>query len=129
MTNLVRACGIPPTFPSPTERRDRCRWAEATEPLGRAAWPEPVGAAAEGVDAYFGIRPRTPIPHVSSCTTERIAWRAIWSLLVSADEVVVVATVVPAAGNAQAAEARIEATNYDLAAIWRTLLAVLGKTG
>jgi Xaa-Pro aminopeptidase len=130
MTNLVRGLPHPADFPSPPSAADRARWAEAdrTARPGRLARIR-SRLAAEGVDAYFGIRPensRYLTGFVLHDGEDRVAGNS-GRFFVSADEVVVVAdSRYRLQAIAQAAEARIEATTYDLAAIWPTLLGSLG---
>jgi len=85
--------------------------------------------AAAGVDAYFGIRPehmRYLTGFVLDDGEDRVAGHS-GRFLVSADEVVVLAdSRYRLQAAAQAPAARIEATTYDLAAIWRSLVESVG---
>jgi len=130
MTNLVRGLPHPADFPSPPSVADRVRWAD----VDRTARPGRLARlrsrlAAEGVDAYFGIRPensRYLTGFVLEDGEDRVAGNS-GRFLVSADEVVVLAdSRYRLQAVAQAADARIEATTYDLAAIWPALLGSLG---
>jgi Xaa-Pro aminopeptidase len=85
--------------------------------------------AADGIDAYFGVRPE----HMRYLTgfaledgEDRVAGHS-GKFLVSADQVVVLAdSRYRLQAEAQAPSARIEATTYDLAAGWAELLDSLG---
>lgn len=85
--------------------------------------------ASEGVDAYFGIRPehmRYLTGFILEDGEDRVAGNS-GRFLISGDGVVVLADSrygLQAAG--QAPEARIEATTYDLAAIWPALVGSVG---
>ena len=58
MTDIVRGLPHPADFPPPPSAADRARWAEADGRPGRRAWRGcDRDMAAEGVDAYFGVRP------------------------------------------------------------------------
>ncbi len=85
--------------------------------------------ASEGVDAYFGIRSenaRYLTGFVLEDGEDRVAGNS-GRFLVSADEVVVLAdSRYRLQAVAEAPDARIEATTYDLAAIWPALVASVG---
>jgi len=130
MSDLVRALPHPADFPAPPSDGDRARWAEADA----GARPARLGRlrermAAAGVDAYFGVRPE----HMRYLTgfalddnEDRVAGNS-GRFLVSADQVVVLAdSRYRLQAEAQAPGARIEATTYDLAAIWPQLVESLG---
>lgn len=130
MPKLVRSLPHPADFPAPPSDADRSRWAAADA----AARPVRLARlrarlAAEGVDAYFGIRPE----HMRYLTgfaledgEDRVAGNS-GRFLVSADQVVVLAdSRYRLQAAAQAPGARIEATTYDLAGIWPDLLKSLG---
>ncbi|MFI5258516.1 MAG: M24 family metallopeptidase [Candidatus Limnocylindrales bacterium] len=130
MTSPVRNLPHPADFPAPPNDSDRRRWA-AADATARPARLARLRArlAAEGVDAYFGIRPE----HMRYLTgfslddgEDRVAGNS-GRFAVSADEVVVLAdTRYRLQAHAQATGARIEATTYDLAAIWPGLTRSLG---
>jgi Xaa-Pro aminopeptidase len=130
VTNLVRTLPHPADFPAPPSDADRARWAAADA----AARPERLARlrarlAAEGVDAYFGIASE----HMRYLTgfalddgEDRVAGNS-GRFLVSGDEVIVLAdSRYRLQAVAQAPGARIEATTYDLAAIWPGLLESVG---
>ena len=130
MTNLVRTLPHPADFPAPPSDADRARWGAADA----AARPERLARlrarlAAEGVDAYFGIASE----HMRYLTgfalddgEDRVAGNS-GRFLVSGDEVIVLAdSRYRLQAVAQAPGARIEATTYDLAAIWPGLLESVG---
>ncbi|MGZ6314195.1 MAG: M24 family metallopeptidase [Candidatus Limnocylindrales bacterium] len=85
--------------------------------------------AAEGVDAYFGVRPensRYLTGFVLEDGEDRVSGNS-GRFLVSPDEVVLLAdSRYRLQAIAEAPDARIEATTYDLAAIWPALLGSLG---
>jgi Xaa-Pro aminopeptidase len=85
--------------------------------------------AGEGVDAYFGIRPensRYLTGFVLEDGEDRVSGNS-GRYLVSADEVVVLAdSRYRLQAVAEAPDARIEATTYDLPAIWPALLGSVG---
>lgn len=130
MTNLVRTLPHPADFPPPPSDADRARWAEA-DTVARPARLARLRArlAAEGVDAYFGIRPE----HMRYLTgfslddgEDRVAGNS-GRFLASADRVVVLAdSRYRLQAAAQAPRATIEATTYDLAAGWPALMKSLG---
>jgi Xaa-Pro aminopeptidase len=130
MTQLVRTLPHPADFPAPPSEVDRARWAAADA----AARPGRLARlrnrlAAEGVDSYFGIRPE----HMRYLTgfslddgEDRVAGNS-GRFVASADQVVVLAdSRYRLQAAAQASGARIQATTYDLAAIWPELLESLG---
>jgi len=85
--------------------------------------------AAEGIDAYFGVRPEH-MRYLTGFTLDdgedRVAGHSS-RFLISADQVVVLAdSRYRLQAAAQAPGARIENTTYDLAAIWPELLRGLG---
>jgi Xaa-Pro aminopeptidase len=130
MTNPVRSLPHPADFPAPPSDVDRVRWSAADA----AARPVRLARlrarlAADGLDAYFGVRPE----HMRYLTgfalddgEDRVAGHS-GRFLVSADEVVVLAdSRYRLQATEQAPGARIQATTYDLAAIWPELLKSLG---
>ena len=130
MTAVVRRLPHPADFSAPPSAGDLNRWAEAD----RAARPARLARlrarfAAEGVDAYFGVRPehmRYLTGFVLEDGEDRVAGNS-GRFLVSADEVVVLAdSRYRLQAAAQAPEARVEATTYDLAAIWPALVKSVG---
>lgn len=130
MTDLVRTLPHPADFPAPPSDPDRARWA-AADAEARPARLARLRArmAAEGVDAYFGVRSE----HMRYLTgfaledgEDRVAGHS-GKFFVSADQVVVLAdSRYRLQAEAQAPGARIEATTYDLAARWPELLGSLG---
>ncbi|MGA2513298.1 MAG: Xaa-Pro peptidase family protein [Candidatus Limnocylindrales bacterium] len=130
MTNPIRALPHPADFPAPLGAAARARWA-AADILARPQRLDRLRArmAAAGVDAYFGIRPehmRYLTGFVLDDGEDRVAGHS-GRFLVSADEVVVLAdSRYRLQAAAQAPAARIEATTYDLAAIWRSLVESVG---
>ncbi len=130
MTKLVRNLPHPADFPAPPSDADRVRWA-AADNAARPARLARLRArmAAQGIDAYFGVRPE----HMRYLTgfslddgEDRVAGHS-GKFFVSADEVVVLAdSRYRLQAEAQAPGARVEATTYDLAAGWPQLLAGLG---
>jgi Xaa-Pro aminopeptidase len=130
MTKLVRNLPHPADFPAPPSGADRARWAAADA----AARPARLGRlrermAADGIDAYFGIRSE----HMRYLTgfelddgEDRVAGNS-GRFLVSADQVVVLAdSRYKLQAEAQAPTARIEPTTYDLAAGWPQIVESLG---
>jgi Xaa-Pro aminopeptidase len=130
MTKLVRNLPHPADFPAPPSAADRARWVAADT----AARPSRLGRlrermAADGIDAYFGIRSE----HMRYLTgfslddgEDRVAGNS-GRFFVSADQVVVLAdSRYKLQAEAQAPEARIESTTYDLAAGWPQLVESLG---
>jgi Xaa-Pro aminopeptidase len=130
MTKLVRNLPHPADFPAPPSDADRARW-EAADVAARPARLARLRArlAAEGVDAYFGIRPehmRYLTGFVLDDGEDRVAGNS-GRFLVSADQVVVLAdSRYRLQAAAQAVGARIEPTTYDLAATWPELVKSLG---
>ena len=130
MTRPVRDLPHPADFPAPPNAPDRIRWA-AADAAARPARLARLRArlAADGVDAYFGIRPE----HMRYLTgfalddgEDRVAGNS-GRFVVSGDEVVVLAdSRYRLQARAQATGARIEATTHDLAAIWPELMKSLG---
>jgi Xaa-Pro aminopeptidase len=122
MTNLVRNLPHPADFQAPPSDVDRARWA-AADAAARPARLARLRArmAAEGVDAYFGIRPE----HMRYLTgfalddaEDKVAGNS-GRFFVSADQVVVLAdSRYRLQAVAQATQARIENTTYDLGAGW-----------
>jgi Xaa-Pro aminopeptidase len=120
----------PADFAAPPGPLDLHRWAEAdtaARPARLARLRSRFSAA--GIDAYFGSRPehmRYLTGFVLRDGEDRVAGHS-GRFLVSGEEVVVLAD---SRYRLQAAEeapgARIEATTYDLAAIWPALLRSLG---
>lgn len=130
MTAVVRRLPHPADFSAPPAARDLNRWAEAD----RAARPARLARlrarfAAEGIDAYFGIRPehmRYLTGFVLEDGEDRVAGNS-GRFVVSGDEVVVLAdSRYRLQAVAQAPEARVEATTYDLGAIWPALVESVG---
>jgi Xaa-Pro aminopeptidase len=130
MTNPVRALPHPADFPAPPSETDRACWA-AADVSARPRRLDRLRArlAADGVDAYFGLRPE----HMRYLTgfalddgEDRVAGNS-GRFVVSADEVVVLAdSRYRLQAAAQAPSARLEATTYDLAATWPGLVKSLG---
>lgn len=130
MTKLVPSLPHPADFPAPPSAADRARWAEADA----AARPQRLARlrarmAAAGVDAYFGIRPEH-MRYLTGFTLDdgedRLAGNS-GQFMVSADQVVVLAdSRYRLQATAQAPTARIEATTYDLAALWPALVKSVG---
>jgi Xaa-Pro aminopeptidase len=120
----------PADFPAPPTPRDIARWAEAD----LAERPVRLGRlrarlAAEGIDAYFGLRPE----HMRYLTGfvlrdgEDLLAGNSGRFLVSGDEVVVLAdSRYRLQAAAQTTGARIESTTHDLASLWPSLAAGLG---
>lgn len=130
MTAVVRRLPHPADFSAPPAAGDLNRWAEAD----RAARPARLARlrarfAAEGIDAYFGTRPehmRYLTGFVLEDGEDRVAGNS-GRFVVSGDEVVVMADLrYRLQAVAQAPEARIEATTYDLGAIWPALVKSVG---
>ena len=130
MTEVVRRLPHPADFAAPPCPADLRRWAEAD----RAARPARLGRLrarleSEGVDAYFGIRPehmRYLTGFILEDGEDRVAGNS-GRFLISGDGVVVLAdSRYRLQAAAQAPEARIEATTYDLAAIWPALVGSIG---
>jgi Xaa-Pro aminopeptidase len=130
MTNVVRTLPHPADFPAPPSEVDRVRWAAADA----AARPARLARlrsrlAAEGADAYFGIRPE----HMRYLTgfslddgEDRVAGHS-GRFLVAAGEVVVLAdSRYRLQATSQASGARIQNTTYDLAALWPELIKSVG---
>jgi Xaa-Pro aminopeptidase len=120
----------PADFAAPPTPADLTRWEEAD----RAARPTRLARlrakmAAEGVDAYFGVRSE----HMRYLTgfaladgEDRVAGNS-GRFLVSGGEVVVLAdSRYRLQAVAQAPEARVEAVTYDLAASWAALAGGVG---
>jgi Xaa-Pro aminopeptidase len=130
MTKLVRSLPHPADFPAPPSSADRDRWVAADA----AARPKRLARlrarlAADGIDAYFGLRPEH-MRYLTGFTLEdneeKVAGNS-GRFFISADRVVVLADSryrLQAAG--QASGASIEETTYDLAASWPKWLASLG---
>jgi len=130
MTKLVRNLPHPADFQAPPSVADRARWA-AADVAARPARLARVRArlAAEGVDAYFGIRPE----HMRYLTgfalddaEDKVSGNS-GRFFVSADQVVVLAdTRYRLQAAAQAPQARIQATTNDMVAGWQEWLKMLG---
>ena len=130
MTNLVRNLPHPADFPAPPSEVDRARWA-AADAAARPARLARLRArmATEQVDAYFGVRSE----HMRYLTgfalednEDKVAGNS-GRFFVSGDQVVVLAdSRYRLQATAQATEARIEDTTYDLAAKWKGWLESLG---
>jgi Xaa-Pro aminopeptidase len=130
VTEPVRQLPHPADFAAPPTPADLARWEEAD----RAARPTRLTRlrakmAAEGVDAYFGVRSE----HMRYLTgfsladgEDRVAGNS-GRFLVSGGEVVVLAdSRYRLQAVAQAPEARVEAVTYDLAAGWAALAGGVG---
>jgi Xaa-Pro aminopeptidase len=130
MTNVVRNLPHPADFPAPPSEVDRARWV-AADAAARPARLARLRAriAAEGADAYFGIRPE----HMRYLTgfslddgEDRVAGHS-GRFLIGADEIVVLAdSRYRLQAAAQAPGARIQNTTYDLAALWPELVKSVG---
>jgi Xaa-Pro aminopeptidase len=130
MTNLVRGLPHPADFPAPPTAADRARWAESDV----AARPQRLARlrarmAAEGVDAYFGVRSEH-MRYLTGFTLDdnedKVAGNS-GRFFVSADRVLVLAdSRYRLQAAAQAPDARLEDTTYDLSAGWRGWLESLG---
>jgi Xaa-Pro aminopeptidase len=130
MTNLVRTLPHPADFPAPPSEVDRARWV-AADVEARPARLARLRArlAAEGVDAYFGIRPE----HMRYLTgfalddgEDRVAGHS-GRFIVSGDEVILLAdSRYRLQAAAQTVGARIENTTYDLAALWPDMIKSVG---
>ena len=130
MTILVPRTPHPADFPAPPSPRDIARWAEAD----RAERPVRLARlrarlAAEGIDAYFGLRPE----HMRYLTGfilrdgEDVLAGNSGRFLVTGDQLVVLAdSRYRLQAEAQAIGARIQATTHDLPALWPSLVAGLG---
>jgi Xaa-Pro aminopeptidase len=128
--DLVRGLPHPADFQAPPGAVDRARWAQAdreARPLRLARLREKL--AAEGVDAYFGVRSenaRYLTGFVLEDGEDRVAGNS-GRFLVSGDELVVLAdSRYRLQAGAQAPEARVEAVTYDLAAGWQELARRIG---
>ena len=130
MPHLVRTLPPPADFPAPPTDADRARWTAAdaaARPIRLARLRARM--AADGIDAYFGVRPE----HMRYLTgfaledgEDRVAGHS-GKFLVSADQVVVLAdSRYRLQAEAQAPGARVEPTTYDLAARWHELLSGIG---
>jgi Xaa-Pro aminopeptidase/Xaa-Pro dipeptidase len=130
MTSVVRRLPHPADFSAPPTAGDVSRWAEAD----RAARPARLARlrarfAAQGIDGYFGLRPehmRYLTGFVLEDGEDRVAGNS-GRFVVSGDDVVVLAdSRYRLQAAAQAPEARIEATTYDLGAVWPALVKSVG---
>ena len=126
----MRRLPHPADFSAPPAAGDLNRWAEAD----RSARPARLGRlrarfAGEGIDAYFGSRPehmRYLTGFILEDGEDRVAGNS-GRFIVSGDEVVVLSdTRYRLQAVAQAPEARIEATTYDLGATWPALVKSVG---
>jgi Xaa-Pro aminopeptidase len=130
VTILVARQPHPADFPAGPIPGDFVRWAEADA----AARPKRLERlrrrlTEQGIDAYFGSRPEH-MRYLTGFTLrdgeDRLAGHS-GRFLVSGDEVVVLAdSRYRLQAQGQAAGARIEATTYDLAALWPGLVAGAG---
>jgi len=130
VTAVVRHLPHPADFAAPPGAGDLDRWREA-DASARPARLARLRArfAGEGVDAYFGIRPE----HMRYLTgfslddgEDRVAGNS-GRFMISGGEVVVLAdSRYRLQAGAQAPGARIEATTYDLGAIWPALVKSVG---
>ena len=130
MTSIVRRLPHPADFAAPPGAADLARWAESDE----AARPARLARlrarfSAEGIDAYFGIRPE----HMRYLTgfsledgEDRVAGNSGRFLISGHDVVVLADSRYRLQAGAQAPGARIEATTYDLGSIWPSLLEGVG---
>ncbi len=130
MTEVVRQLPHPADFPAPPSPLDLQRWEEAD----RDARPDRLARlrarlAAEGVDAYFGVRSehmRYLTGFVLRDGEDKVAGNS-GKFLVNADGLVVLAdSRYRLAAESQAPEARIENVTYDLAAGWAALAGSVG---
>ncbi len=126
----MRRLPHPADFAAPPAAGDLDRWAEAD----RSARPARLvrlraRLAADGIDAYFGVRPehmRYLTGFILEDGEDRVAGNS-GRFMVSGEEVVVLAdTRYRLQAMAQAPEARIEPTTYDLAAGWPALAKSVG---
>jgi Xaa-Pro aminopeptidase len=130
MTSLVPRQPHPADFPAGPTPVDLARWAEAD----RAARPARLERVRRrlvenGIDAYFGSRPEN-MPYLTGFSLtdgeDRVAGHS-GRFLISGSEVVVLAdSRYRLQAQAQAAGARIEATTYDLATLWPSLVKSVG---
>jgi Xaa-Pro aminopeptidase len=130
MTKVVSHLPHPADFAAPPGPADLRRWAEAdaeSRPARVARLRSHFSSA--GLDAYFGVRPE----HMRYLTgfrlrdgEDRVAGNS-GRFLVSGDKTRVLADArYRLQAQAEAPEARIEPTTYDLAAIWPGLLESVG---
>ncbi len=126
----MRRLPHPADFSAPPAAVDLIRWADAD----RSARPARLARlrarfADEGIDAYFGIRPehmRYLTGFILEDGEDRVAGNS-GRFIVSGDDVVVLAdSRYSLQAVAQAPESRIEATTYDLGAIWPALVRSVG---
>jgi Xaa-Pro aminopeptidase len=130
MTKLVRTLPHPADFPAPPSDADRDRWA-AADAVARPARLARLRArmAADGVDAYFGMRPE----HMRYLTgfalednEEKVSGNS-GRFFISADQVILLAdSRYRLQATAQTTGARIEDTTHELAVHWRGWLESLG---
>jgi Xaa-Pro aminopeptidase len=115
--------------PPPTARRLR-----AWEDADRAARPDRLGRlrsrlAAEGIDAYFGLR-REEIRYLAGVALgegeEKVAGHSGRFLVTAAEVVVLADSRYTLQARREAPGARVEDVTYDLAARWPSLLASIG---
>jgi Xaa-Pro aminopeptidase/Xaa-Pro dipeptidase len=130
VTAVVRRLPHPADFAAPPSSGDLDRWAEAD----RSARPARLARlrarfAGQGIDAYLGVRPehaRYLTGFVLEDGEDRVAGNS-GRFLVSREEVVLLAdSRYRLQAAAQAPEARIEATTYDLGAVWPGLAGGVG---
>ena len=130
MTAVVRHLPHPADFAAPPGAGDLKRWSEADVSARPARLARLRGRfVAEGIDAYFGVRSEH-MRYLTGFTLDdgedRVAGNS-GRFLISGDEVVVLAdSRYRLQAGAQAPEARIEATTYDLGAIWPGLVESVG---
>jgi Xaa-Pro aminopeptidase len=130
VTDVVRGLPHPADFQAPPGAADRVRWAEAD----REARPRRLARlrdklAAEGFDAYFGVRSENS-RYLTGFALEdgedKVAGNS-GRFLISGEDVVVLAdSRYRLQAAAQAPEARVEPVTYDLAAGWPDLVRSVG---
>ena len=130
MTKLVRGLPHPADFQAPPSDADRARWAEAdhaARPARLSRLRERMVAA--GVDAYFGLRSehmRYLTGFVLEDGEDKVAGNSGRFVISSEDVVVLADSRYRLQAAAQAPEARVENTTYDLAAQWPDLMKSVG---
>ena len=130
VTEIVRGLPQPADFQAPPGQTERARWAEAdavARPARVARLRETL--AANGVDAYFGIRSenvRYLTGFILDDGEDKVSGNS-GRCLISGDEIVVTAdSRYRLQAQAQCAGARVAPVTYDLAATWPELLASIG---
>jgi Xaa-Pro aminopeptidase len=130
VTAVVRQLPHPADFAAPPAAADLERWAQADSDA-RPARVARLRArfSGAGIDAYFGIRPehmRYLAGFLLEDGEDRVAGNS-GRFMISGDEVVVLAdSRYRLQAAAQASGARVEATTYDLGAIWPALVKSVG---